>query len=167
MIGLEKLNKDVAYFMDAFFKVAKDGFNFDLLNDFPIACCEFSSMLLARFLIEKQRYDATDLLIVMGQCKKDHLQLHLWLEFQGTICDITAGQFEDAPKNVIISNQSSWHSRFHIVEKTFPIISFDEYWGDFDEPVLEQDYQLIVSHIGRYSTIPILGDKNKKKNDFC
>ena len=71
MIRLEKLNKDVAYFMDAFFKVAKDGFNFDLLNDFPIACCEFSSMLLARFLIEKQGYDATELLIVMGKCKKE------------------------------------------------------------------------------------------------
>jgi hypothetical protein len=75
-------------------------------------------------------------------------------KFQGTICDITAGRFEDTPKNVIISSQSSWHS-LPYAEKSFPIISFDEYWGDFDEPVLEQDYQLIVSHIGRYSTIPI------------
>jgi hypothetical protein len=56
----------------------------------------------------------------MGQCKKDHLQLHLWLEFQGTICDITAGQFEDAPKNVIISNQSSWHSASILRRNHFP-----------------------------------------------
>lgn len=46
-----KIEKDVQDFLKAFSKINKADFHFKILSLFPDNCCEFTSMLLARFLI--------------------------------------------------------------------------------------------------------------------
>ncbi|MDC4876206.1 hypothetical protein OHW03_08365 [Acinetobacter baumannii] len=75
---------------------------FEVLSLFLIACCEYSSMLLAHFLIEEKSYDITDVLMIKGESILDIDQLHLWLNMSGVIVAITAGQFEVAENPIII-----------------------------------------------------------------
>lgn len=153
MLGLSNLHKHVNHFMDAFSISSHNGFNFEIFNNFPSNCCEFSSMMFARFLIEEQKYDFTDVLMVKGQCKINHHQSHLWLEVTGYVCDITAGQFEDAPERIIVAKKSSWHNRFQILGKNVPQICFDDYVNDYDELVLEQDYQQLIRKLPEKNSI--------------
>ncbi|MCU4347519.1 hypothetical protein KTH05_07130 [Acinetobacter lactucae] len=75
MIELPK--KDVNEFFEGLKSVPKDEFQLEVLSLFPIACCEYSAMLLARFLIEKRNYNPFQILMLTGQCKINHEQLHL------------------------------------------------------------------------------------------
>lgn len=147
MMELEELNKDVKDFMDAFFVSSRYGFKLEILEDFPTNCCEFISMLFAKFLIEKKKYTFHDVLMVKGQCKSNNYQLHLWLEVRGVICDLTAGQFDDAPVKVIVTEQSVWHKRFNVLEKKAPQICFKNYINDYDEKVMDHDYLNILSRL--------------------
>ena len=149
MLGLSNLHKHVNYFMDAFSISSDAGFNFEIFDNFPSNCCEFSSMMFARFLIEEQGYNFTDILMVKGQCKKAHHQLHLWLEVKEYVCDMTAGQFHDAPERIIIAKRSFWHNQFQILGKNAPQICFDDYVNDYGELVLEQDYQKLIRNLSK------------------
>jgi hypothetical protein len=37
---------------------------------------------------------------------------HAWIECDGLIIDLAAGQFPDAPERVMITRDSSWHAQF-------------------------------------------------------
>ena len=141
-----QIEKDVQDFLKAFSKINEANFHFKILSLFPKYCCEFTSMLLARFLIEEKGYKITDVLMIKGQCRKNPSQLHLWLDVLGIKVDLTSGQFEDAPK-IIIAEYHYWHDHFQIVDIYLPEINFESYLGDYEERALEYDYMQIIKQI--------------------
>lgn len=139
------IKSDVTDFLHAFSQIEKDDFHFELLSLFPVQCCEFASMLLARFLIEEKRYNFIDILMYKGQFRLNKDQFHLWLNVKGIVVDITAGQFEEAPTQIIIDDSLDWHDQwFELIDINLPEINFDDYLGYCNELVLEYDYQQIL-----------------------
>lgn len=147
-----RIEKDVQDFLKAFSQINKADFYFRILSLFPNNCCEFTSMLLARFLIEERGYKLTDVLMIKGRCRKKSSQLHLWLDVLDIKVDLTSGQFEDAPK-IIIAEYHYWHDHFQIVDIYLPEINFDNYLGDYEERVLEYDYMQIIKQINGNLTV--------------
>lgn len=151
-MSIFKIEKDVLEFLHGFFQIDKDNFQFELLSLFPIACCEYSSMMLARFLLEKKGYNIADVLMIKGQSISDVLQLHLWLKVNGVIVDITAGQFNEAEKLIIIDEHGYWYNKFFYQLDAYPpAIDFKNYVDEFDQPTLENDYLMIVQRIHQNS----------------
>ena len=148
-----KIEKDVLEFLHSFTQIDKDNFHLEVLSLFPVACCEYSSMMLARFLIEKKGYNIADVLIIKGQSTSDIYQLHLWLKVNGVIVDITAGQFNEVEKSIIIDEHGYWHNKsFYKLDAYTPAIDFKNYVDEFDLPTLENDYLMIVQQIHQNST---------------
>lgn len=148
-----KIEKDVLEFLHSFTQIDKDNFHLEVLSLFPVACCEYSSMMLARFLIEKKGYNIADVLIIKGQSTSDIYQLHLWLKVNGVIVDITAGQFNEVEKSIIIDEHGYWHNKsFYELDAYIPAIDFKNYVDEFDLPTLENDYLMIVQQIHQNST---------------
>lgn len=85
--------------------------------------------------------------MLVEQCKINHEQLHLWLKIGGLTVDITAGQFKDAPQQKILERDSKWHQCFKVINRYFPDPDFESYRGNFNEPVLENDYLRILEKI--------------------
>ena len=147
------MEKDVLEFLHSFSQIDKDNFHLEVLSLFPVACCEYSSLLLARFLIEKKGYNIADVLIIKGQSTSDIYQLHLWLKVNGVIVDITAGQFNEVEKSIIIDEHGYWHNKsFYKLDAYTPAIDFKNYVDEFDLPTLENDYLMIVQQIHQNST---------------
>ena len=147
-----KIEKDVLEFLHSFTQIDKDNFHLEVLSLFPVACCEYSSMMLARFLIEKKGYNIADVLIIKGQSTSDIYQLHLWLKVNGVIVDITAGQFIEAENSIIIDEHGSWHNKFfYELDAYTPSIDFKSYVDEFDQPILENDYLMIFQRIHQNS----------------
>ena len=110
-------------------------------------------MMLARVLIEKKSYNIADVLMITGQSIADVYQLHLWLKVNGVIVDITAGQFNEAEKSIIIDEHGSWHNKFfYVLDAYMPLTDFESYVDEFDQPTLENDYLMIVQQIHQNST---------------
>ena len=148
-----KIEKDVLEFLHSFTQIDKDNFHLEVLSLFPVACCEYSSMMLARFLIEKKGYNIADVLMIKGQSTSDIYQLHLWLKVNGVIVDITAGQFNEVEKSIIIDEHGYWHNKsFYKLDAYTPAIDFKNYVDEFDLPTLENDYLMIVQQIHQNST---------------
>lgn len=152
-MSISKIEKDVLEFLHGFFQIDKGSFQFELLSLFPIACCEYSSMMLARFLVEKKGYNIADVLMIKGLSISDVHQLHLWLKVNGVIVDITAGQFNEVEKSIIIDEHGSWHNKFfYVLDAYMPSTDFESYVDEFDQPTLENDYLMIVQQIHQNST---------------
>lgn len=148
-----KIEKDVLEFLHGFSQIDKDDFHLGLLSLFPIACCEYFSMILARFLIEEKGYNIRDVLMIKGQSISDVDQLHLWLKVHGVMVDVTAGQFNEAEKSITIDEHDSWHNKFfYELDVYTPSIDFGNYVDEFDKPTLENDYLMIVQRIHQNST---------------
>ena len=148
-----KIEKDVLEFLHSFSQIDKDNFHLEVLSLFPVACCEYSSLLLARFLIETKAYKSKDIFMIKGQSISNVDQLHLWLKVNGVIVDITAGQFIEAEKSIIIDEHGSWHNKFfYELDAYTPAIDFKNYVDEFDLPTLENDYLMIVQQIHQNST---------------
>ena len=71
-----KIEKDVLEFLHSFTQIDKDNFHLEVLSLFPVACCEYSSMMLARFLIEKKGYNIADVLMIKGRSIAEFYHLH-------------------------------------------------------------------------------------------
>ena len=54
--------------------------------------------------------------------------------------DITAGQFNEVEKSIIIDEHGSWHNKFfYELDAYTPVIDFENYVDAFDQPILEND----------------------------
>lgn len=113
---------------------------------FPKNCCEFSSLLLAKYLIEIKNYPPEKVKIFTGFDKTDMSIGHLWLVVFGITIDITAHQFQGAPPPPIVEQKSIWHQNFKVGKRAFPEISFEDYHDDVRED-FEADYKRIISLI--------------------
>lgn len=112
------LQPSVVLFRKAILKAKVDGFQFDLLNLFPVNCCEFSSYLLAKFLVEK--IGLSSLKIVTGENRHKKSQRHIWIKLDEAGIDITANQFSSTDRTVIVEAHSQWHQRFKIINVEDP-----------------------------------------------
>lgn len=143
---IQEIRADTCKFLEAFLKIPKDEFRFELFSLFPKNCCEFSSLLLAKYLIEIKNYPPKKVKILTGFAKTDKNIDHLWLEAYGVTIDITAHQFKGAPKLAIVEQKSIWHQNFKIGKRALPEISFEDYHDDVRED-FEADYTRIISLI--------------------
>ena len=145
-----KINIDVKSFQLGLSDVDRDSFSWGMLSHFfPKNCCEGLSMMLARFLIEERGYDQSDIFMVKGERLDigENSGCHLWLVVNGVIVDITLGQFSDAPKNEVISMQSTWHKSFDLLDKTAANSTFKFYVSAYNEQIIDKDYHLIIKKI--------------------
>ncbi|NDV13839.1 hypothetical protein [Crenobacter caeni] len=116
-------------------------------TDFPSACCDDASLLLAAYLNDNGVIGSTRVSGVNGGKHKE-LRSHVWLLCSGFIIDITADQFTSYKIDPVFVNKKS---TFH---KTFEIKS--EGPADFrikfrDDPKwlssFENDYKIVLSNV--------------------
>jgi len=134
----------VKQFRKAFLKVEPCQYSFTLFERFPVNCCEFTSYLLAKYLVEELNID--NILMVHGYNRHKKEQRHVWLKALGYDIDITANQFSSTSKTVFCDKGSEWHWRFHIYDSHTPntkMTHFDEE----EREKLEGDYLKILNNI--------------------
>ena len=81
----------------------------ECMRRFPHGACLDTSTLLAAYL-EDNGCGEFELLAV--RWPNNDLGTHAWLEKGGWIVDITADQFNDVEKAVLVTQDHSWHNRF-------------------------------------------------------
>ena len=85
--------------------------------------------------------------LILDSLKQISVTIH------GVIVDITAGQFNEAEKSIIIDEHDFWHNKFFYVLNAYtPSTDFESYVDEFDQPTLENDYLMIVQQIHQNST---------------
>ena len=138
------LRQSVILFRKGMLKVKFDGYCFEPLDDFPASCCEFSSYLLAKFLIEKT--GVLSLQIVTGENRYKKSQRHIWLRLGEVDIDITANQFASTDKTVFVDANSVWHKRFAITNVQMPDPKFTQL-NDDARLALLHDYRKVLNHL--------------------
>ena len=87
------------------------------LQAFPLGACSDASLLLGAYLKDCGHGKFTLISAERG-CVEDHSWVsHAWLMRGRLIVDITADQFEDAPKHLIFTSPSLWHKTFKVKDK--------------------------------------------------
>lgn len=129
-------------FHRAILKVSPDSFRFATFNLYPKNCCEYISLLLAKYLIECKSY--TDIKMLRGENK--YKTRHVWLKINDIDVDITAHQFSSTNRTVIVEHLSEWHQRYKIFQVEQPNIDFEGLHDDSTEPLLN-DYYLILQNL--------------------
>lgn len=84
----------------------------DCLWDFPRSASAPASLLLGAYLADMGERDFA---YVAAERAADGgaFTSHGWLQRAALIVDITADQFDDAPMDIIVTDDSPWHDRFH------------------------------------------------------
>jgi hypothetical protein len=92
------------------------------LREFPVGSCGDASLLLGTYLIElgENPFD-----YMLGDTTDNHADSswssHAWIQREDLIIDITADQFSEIHKEVIVSTVSEWHrtlsgTKLHIAD---------------------------------------------------
>ena len=136
--------RDIRSFRKAMLKVKEEGFRFSCLDQFPNQCCEFSSYLLARYLIEE--HGLSNIEMLKGKNRFKHKQRHIWLRSGDKDIDITANQFSSTDKTVFFESYSKWHERYAIYEVEIPDPSFSQFHEECQDQLLE-DYKRILCYV--------------------
>ncbi len=76
-------------------KIDSESKRIPFIHSFPKYCCEHASYLLAKIFSE---HYGGDILVVKGTCCGEE---HFWVEVDGSIFDITIGQFHKQPEHVM------------------------------------------------------------------
>lgn len=134
-------------FRDALIKAQKvDEFLFGLLDDFPKDCCEFSSYLLAEYLMEECDVQQVDK--VRGELVRRPYNYHVWLVISGFLVDITADQFRTTNMPVIVTDdRNGWHKRYREVERCRLSQPVFEEFGEPQKTEIFTDYQRIKTFL--------------------
>jgi hypothetical protein len=82
------------------------------LEAFPLGACSDASLLLGAYLKDCGHGEFTLISAERGCFEDNSWTSHAWLMWGRLIVDITADQFEDAPKHLIVMPQSIWHKTF-------------------------------------------------------
>lgn len=138
------LQLSVFLFRKSLMKAKAHGFQFDLLNLFPVNCCELSSYLLAKFLIEA--IGASSLKIVTGENRFKKSQRHIWIKLDDVDIDITANQFSSKNKTVFVEMHSEWHQRFTIIHVEKPNPKLTQFNKEARLALLH-DYKKILNYL--------------------
>ena len=87
------------------------------LEAFPLGACSDASLLLGAYLQDCGHGKFTLISAERGRFEDDSEVSHAWLMQGSLIVDITADQFEDAPKQLIFTSESFWHKTFKVKDK--------------------------------------------------
>lgn len=86
-------------------------------SNFPHACCDDASMLLAAYLSDNGFRGSIRVNGVNGGASEE-LKSHIWLLWSDIIIDITADQFTNYGMHpVIVSKKTDFHETFEIEDK--------------------------------------------------
>jgi hypothetical protein len=138
------MDQDIKAFRKGMLKIKEEGFRFSCLDQFPNECCEFSSYLLAKYLIEE--HGQSNIKMLKGKNRFKHKQKHIWLRSGDKDIDITANQFSSTDKTVFFEASSKWHKRYVIYELEKPDPSFDQFHEEYQDQLLE-DYKRVLCHV--------------------
>jgi hypothetical protein len=125
----------------------EDRFTTDFLNplrvSFPVGCCKSTSWMLAHHLTRLG--EADDIKFVSGGRAQE---THIWLLVDGFIVDLTADQFKDEHRPVIVvaDGESAWHDTFK-PHRPFP----------FDVPSRHRSYIRSVKIAALMQAHPVAG----------
>lgn len=138
---MDELRTTIERFQKAMITRLRDDYEFELLGNFPEACCEFASLLLAKYLFES--ISVTNIKIILGENLNNPLVRHTWLEIAGQNVDITAQQFDkDLPK-IVISDQYGWHKNFRIIKRERFNPSFMDDYENPEKHQIMNDYHYL------------------------
>ncbi|MDH3976436.1 MAG: hypothetical protein OEV42_19400 [Deltaproteobacteria bacterium] len=114
-------------------------------RDFPVGSCCDATDLLGTYFLEKGlgSFD----FVKGNRGEKGNLETHAWLQKEDIIVDITAYQFPEIDKEVIVTTDSQWYSSaFQIVERRTAGCSYYQKHNDIWQTMTE-NYYYIVSTI--------------------
>lgn len=111
---------------------------------FPRGWCTMASMLLGEYLREVGLGDFQTRSGILRTAEPS--QTHAWLERDGLIVDITADQFPDTDKAVIVSRDSPWHREWSPAAGSC-IASLAYYQGDDCEDLVRDVYARLVAAV--------------------
>lgn len=120
-------------------------------SQFPSACCDDSSQILAAYLSDNGYVGAK---LIRGEYggRDSELQTHVWLSLNNVNIDITADQFNEYGYNnprVIIESNNAFLSTFEALDDG--IADFRVHLKKYSSPCLEREfqscYELILSKI--------------------
>lgn len=118
----------------------KDKLEMWWFHKFPNGCCSDTSLMLGRYLDDKQYGKAYHVSGILGH------NSHAWLELDGWIIDITADQFAEVDESIIVAKETYFHNRFEDVEK---VIYSELFTGkNFGDIALLKAYGIIKQAIG-------------------
>ncbi|WP_299773960.1 hypothetical protein [uncultured Pseudoteredinibacter sp.] len=138
------INQGIKAFRRGMLKIKEEGYSFSYLDQFPNECCEFSSYLLAKYLIEE--HGLLNVEMLRGKNRFKHKQRHIWLRSGDKDIDIAANQFSSTDKTVFFEAFSEWHKRYCIYEVEKPDPSFDRFQEECRAQLLK-DYERILCHV--------------------
>ena len=82
------------------------------MSSFPVGSCGDVSLLLGAYFsdcgIDGFQYVSG----CRGRRNDNTWESHAWLARESLIVDITADQFDDGPREIIVSEKSAWHRAF-------------------------------------------------------
>ena len=141
---LQQLYIEAKNFRKAFLIINRDDFRFGVFKHYPSNCCEYTSLLLAKYLIECRIYK--DIFMIYGENKYKKSIRHAWLRINDIDIDITAYQFSSTSKTVIVEYFSEWHQRYNILKIELPNIDFVDFKKHSNEWLLN-DYHRVLKNI--------------------
>ena len=120
-------------------------------RDFPAGSCGESTMFLGTYLHEKQLGRFEYVLGIQGshQHSRNDFRSHAWLQQHKLIVDITADQFAEVSQPVIVTYDSSWHSKFRQ-----QMAHVADYRHSAGKDNFERPYQLLAQLADTFSSIP-------------
>lgn len=138
-----RVAKSIHQFTKVFIEHSPEDFYFELFSLFPSGCCEYASLLLARFLREEHSEVKINILTGKSGCEFD--SLHIWLRIGSENIDITAKQFDSALPDILITQDGGWHEKYEIIDNKVFDNAFDANLWDDDRDALLADYQYLSS----------------------
>lgn len=116
--------------------------SFGAFPHFPNGCCTWASIFIGNFLINE--YDLSPKRVYSAWHPSS--SQHEWVLLSGTIIDITADQFDDAPAPIIVRNDSEWHAQFRDskISDYLPVSKYD-IRGNTQK--VSDIYELIISEV--------------------
>ncbi|MGK2873615.1 MAG: hypothetical protein ACSLFL_15385 [Alphaproteobacteria bacterium] len=112
---------------------------------FPAGSCGDAALLLAKFL-EESSFGQFN--YVLGE--RDE-RFHAWLERGDLVVDITADQFPDNSRQVIVECHSKWHMSF---EREILHVADFEIYDERTRATLRIAYREVLSHLSRRAAQP-------------
>jgi hypothetical protein len=113
-------------------------------RDFPRGSCGDAALLLKKFLQENGHTGFAYILGMRGE------QSHAWLQRDNLIVDVTADQFPDQRRSVIVALNSRWHKTFErdLLEEQEHVADFEQY-DRRTAAELRNAYRLCIAHLER------------------
>jgi hypothetical protein len=109
-------------------------------TDFPLGSCGDAALLLAKYL-ERNGYTGFSYALGMRDGGS-----HAWLTRDRFVVDITADQFEDQSRSVIVELESKWHESFSRKPEDQQPADFEKY-DKFTVATLANAYWAVVRQV--------------------